>query len=95
MFKFSQTAWTVMYTTNAIESPNSGRTVFPNVIVLTKALYLATWEMTKKMDHARSGLGPGLRGTQHYVPRQAEQNLTGKRPGNGPEQKVSVRSTHH
>ena len=50
MFKFSQTARKVMYTTNAIESLNSGfrrlnrsRTVFPNAVGLTKALYLATW----------------------------------------------------
>lgn len=55
MFKFSQTARKVMYTTNAIESLNSGfrrlnrgRTVFPNAMGLTKALYLATWELTKK-----------------------------------------------
>ena len=45
----------VMYTTNAIESLNSGfrrlnrgRTIFPNAMGLTKALYLATWELTKK-----------------------------------------------
>ena len=45
----------VMYTTNAIESLNSGfrrlnrgRTIFPNAMALTKALYLATWELTKK-----------------------------------------------
>lgn len=44
-----------MYTTNAIESLNSGcrrlnrgRTIFPNAMALTKALYLATWELTKK-----------------------------------------------
>lgn len=55
MFKFSQSARRVMYTTNAIESLNSGfrrlnrnRTVFPNAVGLTKALYLATWELTKK-----------------------------------------------
>ena len=55
MFKFSQTARKVMYTTNAIESLNSGfrrlnrsRTIFPNAMALTKALYLATWELTKK-----------------------------------------------
>ena len=54
MFKFSQTARKVMYTTNAIESLNSGfrrlnrgRTAFPNAMGLTKALYLATWELTK------------------------------------------------
>ena len=45
----------VRYTTNAIESLNSGfrrlnrgRTIFPNTMALTKALYLATWELTKK-----------------------------------------------
>ena len=39
----------------AIESLNSGfrrlnraRMVFPNAMALTKALYLATWELTKK-----------------------------------------------
>ena len=55
MFKFSQTARKVMYTTNAIESLNSGfrrlnrgRTIFPNAMSLLKALYLATWELTKK-----------------------------------------------
>ena len=44
-----------MYTTNAIESLNSGfrrlnrsRTVFPNAVGLTKALYLATWALPKK-----------------------------------------------
>ena len=41
--------------TFAIESLNSGfrrlnrgRTIFPNAMALTKALYLATWELTKK-----------------------------------------------
>ena len=55
MFKFSQTAGKVMYTTNAIEKVNSGfrrlnrnRTVFPNAVGLTKALYLTTWKLTKK-----------------------------------------------
>ena len=47
----------VMDTTNAIESLNRERTVFPNAMGLTKALYLATWELTKKMDYARSKLG--------------------------------------
>ena len=51
MFKFSETARKVPYTTNAIESPNSGyrrlnrgRSVFPN----DTNLYLATYELTKK-----------------------------------------------
>lgn len=55
MFKFSQTVRTVMYTTNSIESLNSGfrrlnrgRTIFPSETALLKALYLTTWELTKK-----------------------------------------------
>lgn len=55
MFKFSQTVRQVIYTTNAIESLNSGyrrlnrgRSVFPNDTALLKAMYLATWELTKK-----------------------------------------------
>ena len=55
MFKFSQPARKVMYTTNAIESLNSGfrrlnrgRTIFPNTVGLLMALCLATWELTKK-----------------------------------------------
>lgn len=55
MFKFSETARKVLYTTNAIESLNSGyrrlnrsRSVFPNDMSLLKALYLATHELTKK-----------------------------------------------
>lgn len=55
MYKFSQTVRKALYTTNAIESLNSGyrrlnrgRSVFPSDMALTKALYLATWELTKK-----------------------------------------------
>lgn len=55
MFKFSETARKVLYTTNTIESLNSGyrrlncsRSVFPNDMSLLKALYLATYELTKK-----------------------------------------------
>ena len=55
MFKFSKTVRTVIYTTNAIESLNSGyrrlnrvRSVFPASTALLKALYLATFELTKK-----------------------------------------------
>ena len=55
MFKFSETARKVLYTTNAIESLNSGfrrlnrsRSVFPNETSLLKALYLASHELTKK-----------------------------------------------
>jgi putative transposase len=55
MFKFSQTVRQVIYTTNAIESLNSGYrrlnraiSVFPAGNALLKALYLATFELTKK-----------------------------------------------
>lgn len=55
MFKFSHVARKVMYTTNAIKSLNSGFlrlnrswTVFPNAMILSKALYLATWKLTEK-----------------------------------------------
>lgn len=55
MFKFSADVRKVMYTTNAIESLNSAyrrlnsqRSVFPTVASLQKALYLSTWEATKK-----------------------------------------------
>ena len=55
MFKFSENVRKVLYTTNAIESLNSGyrrlnrgRNVFPSETALLKALYLATWELTKK-----------------------------------------------
>ena len=55
MFKFSAQVRKVIYTTNAIESLNSGyrrlnrqRSVFPSSMALLKALYLATFELTKK-----------------------------------------------
>ena len=55
IFKFSTTVRKVIYTTNAIESLNSTyrklnrqRSVFPNDTALLKALYLATFEATKK-----------------------------------------------
>ena len=55
MFKFSSSVRKVIYTTNAIESLNSGyrrlnrqRSVFPSSTALLKALYLATFELTKK-----------------------------------------------
>lgn len=55
MFKFSREVRKVIYTTNAIESLNSGyrrlnrnRSVFPASQALLKALYLATFELTKK-----------------------------------------------
>ena len=55
MFKFSLVVRKVFYTTNAIESLNSGyrrlnrnRSVFPSANALLKALYLATAELTRK-----------------------------------------------
>lgn len=55
VFKFSKDVRTAFYTTNAIESLNSSyrrlnrqRSVFPSPQALLKALYLATFEITKK-----------------------------------------------
>jgi transposase-like protein len=55
IFKFSQEVRKVIYTTNAIESLNATyrklnrqRSVFPSDTALLKALYLATFEATKK-----------------------------------------------
>lgn len=55
MFKFSPEVRKVIYTTNAIESLNSAyrrlnrqRSIFPSDTSLLKALYLATFEATKK-----------------------------------------------
>lgn len=55
IFKFSSTVRKVIYTTNAIESLNATyrklnrqRSVFPSDTALLKALYLSTFESTKK-----------------------------------------------
>jgi len=55
IFKFSKDVRTVIYTTNAIESLNATyrklnrqRSVFPSDTALLKALYLSTFEATKK-----------------------------------------------
>ena len=55
IFKFSQAVRKVIYTTNAIESLNATyrklnrqRSVFPSDTALLKALYLSTFEATKK-----------------------------------------------
>ena len=55
IFKFSKDVRKIIYTTNAIESLNSSyrklnrqRSVFPSSQALLKALYLATFEATKK-----------------------------------------------
>lgn len=57
IFKFSADVRKVIYTTNAIESLNSSyrrlnrqRSVFPSATALLKALYLATFEVTKKWN---------------------------------------------
>ena len=55
IFRFSKDVRTAFYTTNAIESLNSSyrrlnrqRSVFPSAQALLKALYLATFEISKK-----------------------------------------------
>lgn len=55
IFKFSSTVRKVIYTTNTIESLNATyrklnrpRSVFPSDMALLKALYLSTFEATKK-----------------------------------------------
>lgn len=55
IYKFSSDVRKVIYTTNAIESLNSTyrglnqqRGVFPNDTALLKAVYLATFEATKR-----------------------------------------------
>ena len=65
MFKFSAHVRKVIYTTNAIESLNSGyrrlnrqRSVFPSSNALLKALYLATFELTKKWTGTLRNWGP-------------------------------------
>ena len=65
MFKFSVQVRKVIYTTNAIESLNSGyrrlnrqRSVFPSSTSLLKALYLATFELTKRWTGTLRNWGP-------------------------------------
>ncbi|MBP5602962.1 MAG: transposase [Treponema sp.] len=55
ILKFSKDVRKIIYTTNTIESLNSNyrklnrqRSVFPSDQILFKALYLATFETTKK-----------------------------------------------
>lgn len=64
MFKFSNDVRKVIYTTNSIESLNSSlrrlnsqRSVFPSDTALLKALYLATFEATKKWTMPLRGWG--------------------------------------
>ena len=94
MFKFSQSARRVMYTTNAIESLNSGfrrqnrtRTVFPHAVGLTKALYLATWELTKKWTLTVRNWGQVYAELAIMDPGR----LNGDQPSGG--RRLSVRST--
>ena len=78
IFKFSSDVRKVIYTTNAIESLNSGyrrlnkqRSVFPSDTALLKALYLATHEIAKKLDYAAAKLGQSSWRAGDHVPRQA------------------------
>lgn len=64
IFKFSSTVRKIIYTTNAIESLNSTirrlnrqRSVFPSDTALLKALYLSTFETTKKWTMPLRGWG--------------------------------------
>lgn len=64
IFKFSKDVRKIIYTTNAIESLNSTyrklnrqRSVFPGDQALLKALYLATFEATKKWTQPIHGWG--------------------------------------
>ena len=77
--KFSAEARKAFYTTNAIESLNLSyrrlnrqRSVFPSPQSLLKALYLATFEATKKMDDAAAELGKSKGRIIDHVPRQAD-----------------------
>lgn len=65
IFKFSKDVRKIIYTTNAIESLNSSyrklnrqRSVFPSDQALMKALYLATFEATKKWTQPIHNWGP-------------------------------------
>lgn len=64
IFKFSSNVRKIIYTTNAIESLNSTirrlnrqRSVFPSDTALLKALYLSTFEATKKWTMPLRGWG--------------------------------------
>ena len=76
IFKFSMNVRKVIYTTNAIESLNSTyrklnrqRSVFPSDTALLKALYLATFEATKKWTMPIRNWGQVYGGTEHNVRR--------------------------
>lgn len=64
IFKFSAAVRKIIYTTNAIESLNATyhklnrqRSVFPSDTALLKALYLSTFEATKKWSMPIRNLG--------------------------------------
>ena len=64
-FKYPEAVRRIIYTTNAIEGFNrqlrkvtKSKTVFPTDDSLLKMLYLATMDITKKMDRSPPGLGP-------------------------------------
>lgn len=64
IFKFSSNVRKIIYTTNAIESLNSTirrlnrqRSIFPSDTALLKALYLSTFEATKKWTRPLRGWG--------------------------------------
>lgn len=74
IFKFSTVVRKVIYTANAIERLNATyrkrnrqRSVFPSDSALLKALYLSTFEATKKWTMSVRNWGAGLWGTEHYV----------------------------
>ena len=74
IFKFFTDVRKVIYTTNAIESLNSTyrklnrqRSVFPSDTSLLKALYLATFEATKKWTMPIRNWGAGIRRAKYHV----------------------------
>ena len=78
-----------MYTTNAIESLNSGfrrlnrsRAIFPQRHGPHQGAVSGDLGADEKMDHARPELGAGLCGAGHHVPRQADPELAACRDRN-------------
>lgn len=85
-----------MYTTNAIERLNSGfrrlnrgRTVFPNAMALTRALYLAAWELMKKWTMPVRNWGRSARSRISCIPA----GLPGIDGRLEPERRARIRST--
>ena len=78
IFKFSAAVRKVIYTTNAIESlilPIGSLIArgayFPVIQPILKALYLAAFEATRKLDIYDSELGSGIWRIEFYVRRKA------------------------